>query len=48
MGEGLFTTDGDVWRRQRQRAQPAFHQERLAHFERVVASETDKMLVHVA
>ena len=45
MGEGLFTTDGDVWRRQRQRAQPAFHQDRLAHFERVVASETDKMLL---
>jgi cytochrome P450 len=42
--EGLFTTDGDAWRRQRQRVQPAFHQDRLAHFERVVASETHGML----
>ena len=42
--EGLFTTDGDAWRRQRQRVQPAFHQERLAHFERVVAAETSDML----
>ena len=39
MGYGLFTTDGDVWRRQRQRVQPAFHHDRLAHFERVTAGE---------
>lgn len=39
MGYGLFTTDGDVWRQQRQRVQPAFHQDRLAHFERVIAAE---------
>jgi cytochrome P450 len=39
MGYGLFTSDGDIWRRQRQRVQPAFHQDRLAAFERVVNVE---------
>ena len=39
MGYGLFTTDGDVWRRQRQRVQPAFHHDRLAHFEQVAIAE---------
>ena len=42
MGHGLFTTDGAVWRRQRQRVQPAFHQDRLAAFERVVRTEVDR------
>jgi cytochrome P450 len=30
IGEGLFTSDGDFWRRQRRLAQPAFHRQRLA------------------
>lgn len=44
MGEGLFSIDGDVWRKQRQRIQPAFHQERLAHFEQAVMGELGTML----
>lgn len=28
-GNGLITSDGDFWRRQRQRMQPAFHQDRI-------------------
>ena len=44
MGYGLFTTDGDVWRRQRQRVQPAFHHDRLAHFEEVAMAETVETL----
>jgi cytochrome P450 len=29
LGEGLLTSDGDTWKRQRKLAQPAFHHERL-------------------
>lgn len=30
MGNGLLTSDGDFWRRQRRIAQPAFHRDRVA------------------
>lgn len=30
IGEGLFTSEGSFWRRQRRLAQPAFHRERIA------------------
>ena len=29
LGEGLLTSEGDFWRRQRKLAQPAFHHKRL-------------------
>jgi cytochrome P450 len=32
IGEGLFTSEGDFWRRQRRLAQPAFHRARIAGF----------------
>jgi cytochrome P450 len=32
IGEGLFTSEGTFWRRQRRLAQPAFHRERIAGF----------------
>jgi cytochrome P450 len=32
IGEGLFTSEGEFWRRQRRLAQPAFHRERIAGF----------------
>jgi cytochrome P450 len=32
IGEGLFTSEGAFWRRQRRLAQPAFHRERIAGF----------------
>src|SRR5262245_42686815 len=32
IGEGLFSSEGSLWRRQRRLAQPAFHRERIAAF----------------
>jgi cytochrome P450 len=32
IGEGLFTSEGAFWRRQRRLVQPAFHRERIAGF----------------
>jgi cytochrome P450 len=42
-GNGLLTADGDVWRRQRQRMQPAFHQDCMQRFGSMVAEEALRM-----
>ncbi len=42
-GTNLLTADGDVWRRQRQRMQPAFHQEAVRRFAGMVAEEAQKI-----
>jgi cytochrome P450 len=44
IGEGLFTSEGDFWRRQRRLAQPAFHRQRLAGFVTTMTSATESML----
>jgi cytochrome P450 len=43
LGQGLVTSEGDLWRRQRKLAQPAFHRERLAGFAEQMVSLTDGM-----
>jgi len=43
-GEGLFVTDGEVWRRQRRLAQPAFHRDRIASFAQIMTDTTEQML----
>lgn len=45
LGEGLLTSEGDHWRRQRKLSQPAFHRERLAGFAATMARATREMLV---
>jgi cytochrome P450 len=43
-GEGLVTSDGDEWRRQRKLAQPAFHKDRIKGFVRSMTDATTEML----
>lgn len=43
-GNGLFTSEGEFWRKQRKLAQPAFHRERLAEMSRVMIDCISSML----
>ncbi len=43
-GEGLLTSEGDFWLRQRRLAQPAFHRDRIAGYGRVMVDFTEQML----
>lgn len=45
LGNGLLTSEGDFWRRQRRLAQPAFHQAQLRGLVTTMARTTDAMLV---
>jgi cytochrome P450 len=44
LGEGLVTSEGEFWRRQRKLSQPAFHRDRVASFVTSMVEETDTML----
>jgi len=44
LGNGLLTSEGDFWRRQRRIAQPAFHRKRIAGFSRTIVDDTLAML----
>lgn len=44
LGEGLLTSEGDFWLRQRRLAQPAFHRHRIAGLGTIMTDETQKLL----
>ena len=44
VGEGLLTSDGEVWRRRRRLAQPAFHRQRLALLATLMTEAVREML----
>ena len=44
LGEGLLTSEGSEWLRQRRLCQPAFHRERLASYARAVSAYAEEML----
>jgi cytochrome P450 len=43
-GNGLLTSEGDYWLRQRRLSQPAFHRTRIAAYADIMAREADRML----
>ncbi len=44
LGDGLVTSDGEVWQRQRQLVQPAFHHRQIAGFASIVTQMTAEAL----
>ncbi len=44
LGQGLLTSEGETWFRQRRLAQPVFHQKRIATYGEVMVDYTEKML----
>lgn len=44
LGEGLLTSEGDLWRQQRRLMQPAFHAQHLAAMDTLVTDATRSML----
>lgn len=44
LGQGLLTSEGDFWRKQRRLAQPAFHRDKIAGFVSTMAACTTDML----
>jgi cytochrome P450 len=43
-GNGLLTSDGDFWRRQRRLSNPAFHRQSLARYAEITTEEATRML----
>ena len=44
LGDGLLTSEGDFWKRQRKLAQPAFHARRIASYAGVMVEYTRRLL----
>src|SRR5213075_2811098 len=44
LGNGLLTSEGEFWRRQRRLAQPAFHRQRISSYADVMVEFTDRIM----
>ena len=44
VGDGLVTSDGEFWRRQRRLAQPAFHRDRVASYGETMVEHAERAL----
>jgi cytochrome P450 len=44
MGDGLLTSEGEFWQRQRKLVQPAFHRERIAAYGAVMVNYAERMI----
>jgi cytochrome P450 len=44
LGQGLVTSDGELWRRQRQLAQPAFRHEQIQRYGQVMVEHTEQLI----
>ena len=46
LGDGLLTSEGPQWMRQRRLSQPAFHRERIASYARTMTDYAEEMMGH--
>ncbi len=44
LGQGLVTSEGELWRSQRKLAQPAFHRDRIKRYAQFMVEYTERML----
>ena len=44
LGNGLLTSDGEEWRRQRRRIQPGFRHESIQRYAKLIAEEAERLL----
>jgi cytochrome P450 len=45
-GDGLLTSEGEHWKRQRRLSQPALHRERIASYANIMTNYAERMLSH--
>jgi cytochrome P450 len=43
LGQGLLSSEGDFWRKQRRLAQPAFHRERIAAYAAIMVDQASRL-----